>query len=195
MSAVLVLSALVAIGHGQHRAAFGFNSTQLTSWYRYYGVAPQNPLQGKTLAPSTAPVVHVAVSGNFGATFSVHGAGAATNSRNDSYIDVSTNRPLTFQANSFTTLQNGGSSVPTAGSILYEMQLYAGTSGSVGSAITAAQSGTDNGFNGATVTLASGAIPGDGHVVLRLSRTLTLGQLARGGQDYSATGTITVTIN
>lgn len=176
------------------RPVYSFSSEQLQKWNRFFGVSAPQPM-GAPPPPSSGSVVHVLVSGNFGATFTVHGAGSGTASRGDNYIDITTNRPLTFTASGFVTLQTGGSSASTAGSIVYEMQLYAGTSSSVGSAIGSAQSGIDAAFNGATLQLLANQIPGDNHVVLRLSRTLTLSQLAKGANDYTASGTISVTIN
>lgn len=184
------LALAAACASAQQRRVFGFNSAQLRAWYRYYGIHPPTGIR----RPPTS-IVAVTMSGNFGGTFTVHGAGSNTSSRADNYIDITTNRGLTFQTSGFTTLATGGSPAPTAGNVLYEMQLYAGTSSSIGGALTSAQSGIDTAFNGLTWTLAAGSIPGDGHVVLRLSRTLSLGQLAEGAAAYTANGTIVLTIN
>jgi hypothetical protein len=137
----------------------------------------------------------VTVSGNFGGTFTVTGPGSGTSTRQDEYINITTNQPLAFQASNFTTLMKGGSSASSAGAITYEMQLYAGTSSSIGSSLTGAVNGTDAAFDGMQLILTNANIPGNNEVVLRLSRTLSLTQLAEGGTTYTASGTIVLSIN
>jgi len=171
----------------QRNRVFGFNSTQQASRFQ-----PYNPHGQKK--PSSFGY-QVSVIGNFGATFTVRGMGTSNSGRQDEFVDIVTNQPLSFQATSFTTLMLGGSSASAAGSITYEMELYAGTSMSVGAPITSAVSGTDSGFNGAQVVLSGASIPGNGQVVLRLSRTLSLTERAEGATIYTASGTIVLTIN
>jgi len=184
--AVAILGALLAsICLGQKNRVFGFNSLQ-----RLTG----NQAASKLKKPMSTGYM-VSVIGNFGGTFTVHGMGSSNSGRQDEFINIVTNEPLIFQAANFTTLMAGGSPASSAGSITYEMQLYDGSSSSVGAAITAPVSGTDAGFNGAQAVLSTASVPGNGLVVLRLSRTLTLSQLAEGATTYTASGTIVLTIN
>lgn len=175
---------------GRQRQLFAYSADQLSGWNPVTPAAPVSRL----IAPAASHIT-VHINGNFGGTFNVTGMGAGASSRSDNLIDIVTNRPLTFSTFGFTSIQENGSDAPAIGSIGYEMQMYAGTSSSVGAALTGAVSGTDTGFNGQTLTLGGGSIPGDNRVVLRLSRTLTLSQVAKGGKDYTATGTISVSIN
>jgi hypothetical protein len=182
-------------GFAQRKAVFGFSPLQLHNWYQHYGVNSPLPRNSRSPGPRPDDPTLVIVSGNFGGTFNVNGMGTAHSSRNDTYVNITSNRPLTFQTSGFTSLQSGGASASSAGSVGYEIQLYAGSANTVGDPVTAAVSGTDAGFNGKSITLTSDQIPGDNHLTLRISRTLQLTQLARGGVDYTASGTLILTIN
>ncbi len=175
-------------GGGQRGRVYAYGSNETVAARTSFQAVQQKkkPQSGGT---------QVYVTGNFGATFSVNGAGSNTSSREDEFINITTNEPLSFTASSFTTLMSGGSSASTVGSIEYQMQLYYGTAASVGAAITANVSGTDAGFNGAQLVLTSAEVPGNGEVVLRISRTLTLNQLAAGATTYTASGTLVLSIN
>ena len=172
----------------QRNRVFGFSSTEEVLNNQAYAMSQRRK------KPSSIGF-QVSVIGNFGATFTVNGMGSSNSGRQDEYINITTNEPLTFQAANFTTLMNGGSSASTVGSISYQMQIYSGNSGLIGSALTSAVTGTDAGFNGAQLVLSGTSIPGNGQVVLRLSRTLTLTQLAEGATTYTASGTLVLTIN
>ena len=175
---------------------YAFTPQQLTAWYRS-GAIPQLPIlpHGMKLKPPTTPTVSVHIIGNFSGTFNVHGAGSGASAQSDNFIDITTTEALMFTASSFTSLQLNSAPASSVGSITYEMQIYAGTSSSVGSPLTSAVSGTDAGFNGQSIILPLGSIPGDNRVVLRLSRILSINQLAAGAKDYTASGTISVSIN
>lgn len=177
----------------QRRTVFAFDSRQIAAWNSYYHVNVSPTRQAPH--PYSGSGVQVTINGNFGGTFNVSGPGNGTSSRGDNNIDVSTNASLTFTATNFTTLHLSGADASSAGSIAYQMQLFAGTSSSIGSAISSSVGGTDAGFNGASLTLTVGQIPSGGNLVFKLSRTLSLSSLAIGGQTYTATGTIVVTIN
>ena len=177
----------------QRTGVYGFTTVQLSPWTRVGSVIEHSITTRSRPGPQT--MEEVSVIGNFGGTFTVNGIGTASSSRSDEYININTNEPLSFTAANFTTLYSGGSQASTAGSISYEMQLYAGTASSVGAALSGPVDGTDSGFNGGNIVLASGAIPSNGNVVLRLSRTLNLTQLAEGNTTYTATGQIVLSIN
>jgi hypothetical protein len=191
----LLLCSAHALAQKSQRV-FGFDAQQLSSWYHFHAVS-QAPQPLGTVKPqrNTPSTVFVLINGNFGGTFNVSGIGAGTSASGNNYIDITTNRALSFSASSFGSMQLNGTPASTAGSIYYEMQLYAGTSTSVGAPLSALVSGTDSGFNGQAVTLASASIPPDNHVVLRLTRKVSLTLLAQGNKDYTASGTITVSIN
>jgi hypothetical protein len=172
----------------QRGRVFAYGSNETVAANEAYAAA-----QKKKKPQSVGTQVYVV--GNFGATFSVHGPGSNNSGRQDELISITTNEPLTFQASGFTTLMTGGGSASSVGSIQYDMQLYYGTATSVGAAITADVSGTDTGFDGGQLVLTNSEVPGNGQVVLRLSRTLTLNQLAEGATTYTASGTIVLTIN
>ena len=194
LCSLLALTALPVLA--QRKVVFGFSPLQLHNWYQHYGVNAPRPRNQHLPAPPPPDVpTLVIVSGNFGGTFKVNGMGTAHSARNDSYVNITSNRALTFQTSGFTSLQVGGSPAGSVGSVLYEIQLYAGSANSVGDPVTGAISGTDAGFNGKSITLTIDQIPVDNHLTLRVSRTLQLTQLARGGVDYTATGTLILTIN
>lgn len=183
--AAIFVAILATICPAQRNRVFSFNSTQ-----RLFG----NLAAAQKKRP-TSIGYQVSVIGNFGGTFTVHGIGSSATGRQDEFINIITNEPLTFQATNFTTLMSGLASANSAGSITYEMQLYDGNSSSVGASITSPVSGTDTGFNGAQSVLNMASVPGNGQVVLRLSRTLNLTQFAEGATTYTASGTIVLTIN
>ncbi|HEY3780809.1 MAG TPA: hypothetical protein VGL56_06985 [Fimbriimonadaceae bacterium] len=177
----------------QQRSIFTFNSSQASAWpVQHYA---QAPIIIGSKRPQGMGGEQVSVIGNFGGTFSISGIGSTSSSRSDELINITTNLPLTFLAANFTILYVGGAQANTAGSITYEMQLYAGTAASVGAPLTGAVGGTDNMFNNSGFSLSAGAIPANGQVVLRLSRTLNLTQYAEGANTYTASGIINLTIN
>src|ERR1019366_943831 len=141
-----LLLALAFARAGQRRPVFLFDSTQISVWPGTYTAQPT--VQYGSRRPSSIGTEQVNVIGNFGGTFSVSGIGSSSSSRSDGFINITTNRPLTFLAANFTILYAGLSQANTAGNITYEMQLYAGSASSVGSALTGAVGGTDNNFNG-----------------------------------------------
>ena len=81
------------------------------------------------------------------------------------------------------------------GSITYSMALYQGTPSRIGNLVSGPVTGTDAGFSGQTLTLGEGQIPGDGNLVLVLTRTLNLTETALGAYKLVGTGNIGVTIN
>lgn len=183
------LASLLALpGAGQRPRVFAYGSKETVAAYNAFQAT-----QKKKKPQGSGTQVYV--TGNFGATFTINGPGSNTSSREDEFISITTNEPLSFTASSFTTLMAGGSSASAVGSIRYEMQLYYGTATSVGAAITGSVSGTDAGFNGAQLVLTNAEVPGNGEVVLRISRTLTLNQLASGATTYTASGTLVLSIN
>lgn len=137
---------------------------------------------------------YVYLSGNFGGTFTIHGAGSTTDVQRDNDIEVRSNRPLTFTTSGFTTLRKSDlSSAATVGSVAYGLGIYANYP--AGSQIGSSSTGTDTGFNGKTLSFALSDLATNGKMTLRLSRTLALTQLAAGTVDYNATGTIAVAVN
>lgn len=138
-------------------------------------------------------LTYVYVNGNFGGTFTVHGAGSNTDIERDNDIEVRSNRPLTFSTSNFTVLQTGGSGASTAGSILYGMSVY--TEYPAGSQVGTTQSGVDTAVNGKSIATTMSNLATDGKMTLRIARTLTLTQLAMGATTYTASGTIGLAIN
>jgi hypothetical protein len=138
-------------------------------------------------------LTYVYMNGNFGGTFTLHGAGSNTDAERDNDVEIRANRPLTFTTSAFTTLLNADTtSAATVGSIAYGLSLYADNPANtiVGSAIT----GTDAAFNAQHISFALSDLPADGKMTLHLARTLSLTQLAAGATTYNATGTIAVTV-
>jgi len=138
---------------------------------------------------------YVNISGNFGGVFYVTGIGSATSQSQSNFISITTNRALTFSANSFKPLLLGNSSEGAMGSVTYTMTLYQGTPAHVGALVSGPVSGTDVAFNGQTVAVNLAQIPADGNLVLMISRTLNLTGQATGASTLVGTGNIGVTIN
>ena len=137
---------------------------------------------------------YVYLNGNFGGTFTVHGAGTTTDIERDNDIEVRSNRPLTFTTSGFTTLRKSDlSSASTVGSIAYGLGVY--TNYPAGTQVGSTQSGTDTAFNGKTLSFALSDLATNGKMTLRIARTLTLTQLAAGSTDYNATGVVAVAVN
>jgi len=133
---------------------------------------------------------YVYISGNFGGVYNVTGFGAAQDTHTyNNDVEIRTNRSLSFTATGFYGI---GAAI---GSINYTISLfqdYPSNGVPIGPALT----GTDAGFNGATLGLnAITSLPVDGKATLRLSRNLTLTQAAQGGQQYTAGGYIQVGVN
>ena len=128
------------------------------------------------------------VDGNFSGTFYVRGPGSGTSSVQSNDIEVRTNRPLTFLAQNFTTLNDSA-----VGSVDYTMVLLQNFP--AGSTIATSATGTDTGFNGKTFSSAMTDLPSNGKLTFRIQRTLTLNQLALGATTYTATGEIKLTVN
>jgi len=137
-------------------------------------------------------LTYVYLNGNFGGTFTINGAGSNTDVERDNYIEIRANRPLTFTASAFTTLQNGGSSASTVGSVLYGMSIY--TDYPYSTQVGTTQTGTDAAFNTSTLSFAMSDLPLDGKMTFVLARTLSLTQLAEGATTYTASGTIALTV-
>jgi hypothetical protein len=138
-------------------------------------------------------LTYVYMNGNFGGTYTINGAGSNTDVERDSDIEIRANRPLTFTTSAFTTLMNGSNSASTVGSIAYGMSVYADYPFTTQVGTT--QTGTDTGFNAATISFAMSDLPADGKMTFRLARTLSLTQLAEGATTYTASGTIALAIN
>lgn len=164
------------------------------------GSTTSNSVTGATASGASFAVnttinvlTYVYLNGNFGGTFTVHGAGSNTDVAESNDIEVRTNRPLTFTTSAFTVLQTGGAGAATTGSILYGLSLFSDypANAQVGST----QSGTDTAFNGKTINVALSNLPTDGKMTLRLSRTLSLTQLSEGNTTYTASGTIALAVN
>jgi hypothetical protein len=138
-------------------------------------------------------LTYVYLNGNFGGTYTINGAGSNTDVERDDYIEIRSNRSLTFTASAFTTLVNGVTNESAVGSVLYGMTLYADYPYTtiVGSTVT----GTDAAFDTSVVTFAMSDLPADGKMTLDLARTLSLTQLALGGTTYTASGTIALAVN
>ncbi len=148
-----------------------------------------------TNKPASSQPAYVYISGNFGGVFSVSGVGAGTSQTQSNLVNITTNRALTFWANSFKPLQLSGSSEGAMGSVTYSMALYQGTSSHVGALIAGPVSGTDSGFNGQSVAVNSAQISGGGSLVLLITRTLSLTGQVKGASTFKGTGFIGVTIN
>ncbi len=195
-----VLAILMSAHLGAQRPTFSrpftYQPTQIQAWYRANHIDQldaSSPLASK-LHPMVVPT-HVSLSGNFGGIFNVVGIGTSTSQTESSVVSVSTNRSLTFTANSFKPLMVGSTSVSTMGSIMYSMSLYQGTPSHIGSLVSGPVDGSDEAFNGQSLTLLPAQIPGDGNLVLVLTRTLTLTEKALGTYKLVGTGNIGVTIN
>jgi hypothetical protein len=145
--------------------------------------------------PEPNPTSYVSVSGNFGGVFNVNGIGGSTTQTETNWIDVTSNRSLTFTANSFKPLQMGSSDEAVLGTVKYSMALYQGNSAHVGTMLAGPVSGTDGSFNGQSLSLNVAQIPSGGNLVLMISRTLTLTAMATGACTLVGTGNIGVTIN
>jgi len=145
--------------------------------------------------PPSAPASYVSISGNFGGVFYVTGVGSSMSQTQANFVNISSNRALTFTANSFRPLQLGNASEGAMGTVTYSMAIYQGNSAHVGALIAGPVSGTDAGFNGHTVAVNSAQIPSGGSLVLMISRTLTLTGQATGACTLVGTGYIGVTIN
>jgi len=193
------IALMLAMSHGGQRGGapkiFTYDSTQLQEWYRasHVNAEPEDlpdgikkPMRGGT---------QVRISGNFGGVFNVSGIGESTSQTESNEISVTTNRPLTFSANSFKPLMVGNSSEPGMGSITYSMALFTGTPSHIGMRVSGPVTGTDAGFNGQTLSLTAAQVPANGNLVLVLTRTLTLTSAATGAYKIVGTGNIGVSIN
>lgn len=143
----------------------------------------------------TTPSSYVSISGNFGGVFYVSGFGQGSSQTQTNLVNITTNRALTFSANSFKPLAVGNTSEGTMGNVVYSMALYQGTSAHVGALVSGPVSGTDASFNGQTVALIKAQVPTSGNFVLMISRTLTVTGTATGASTLVGTGLIGVTIN
>ena len=140
---------------------------------------------------------YVWISGNFSGTYPVRGFGTTSDVQQDNLLEVRTNRALTFTPSAFTTLMNGAVSASTAGSVTYQLGLYKDYSSTVaglGALVKQSAQQVDAAFI-SPVNSALTDLPSDGKLTLRLSRTLSLTQIAQGAQSYSATGVVGLTIN
>jgi hypothetical protein len=193
---------------------FTYDATQATNGLSTYevddaavtatgtaGTDTANSVTGGTVSAANFAVnttihvkTYVYISGNFGGTFTVHGAGSNTDSARNNDVEVRSNRPLTFTTSGFTTLRKSDlSSAATVGSVAYGLSIY--TNFPAGSQVGTTQSGTDTAFNGKTLSFALSDLASNGKMTLRVARTLTLTQLAAGATDYNATGTVAVAVN
>ena len=150
---------------------------------------------GAVAKPDSKPASYVSISGNFGGVFYVSGVGQGASQTQTNFVNVTTNRALTFSANSFKPLSLGNTSEGAMGSITYSMALFQGTSGHVGTMVAGPVSGTDASFNGQSISLLTNQISGPGNFVLMISRTLTVTGTATGASTLVGTGNIGVTIN
>ena len=164
------------------------------------GTTTSNAVTGATTAGASFAVnttinvlTYVYLNGNFGGTYTIHGPGSNTDSERDNDIEVRSNRPLTFSTSAFTTLQSGGSSAASSGSVLYAMSVF--TEYPAGAQVGSTQSGTDTAVNGKSIATSMSSLATDGKMTLRIARTLTLTQLAEGNTTYTASGTIALAVN
>jgi hypothetical protein len=173
-----------------------FNKEQQAKLNGEHPEPSETEAQAKTVKkPNQAPASYVSISGNFGGVFYVTGVGGSTSQTQSNFVNITTNRALTFSAISFRPLQLGGSSENAMGTVTYSMALYQGNSAHVGALIAGPVSGTDASFNGLSVAVNSAQLPSGGSLVLRISRTLTLTGQATGACTLVGTGYIGVTIN
>jgi hypothetical protein len=220
MKKLLVIGSLMAIATATFAQSnlttrvFTYDATQATNGLSTYevddsavtatgtaGTDTANSVTGATASAANFAVnttihvkTYVYLNGNFGGTFTVHGAGSNTDVERDNDIEVRSNRPLTFTTSGFTTLRKSDlSSASTVGSVAYGMSVY--TNYPAGSQVGSTQSGTDTTFNGKTLSFALSDLATNGKMTLRIARTLTLTQLAAGATDYNATGVVAVAVN
>lgn len=159
------------------------------------GAEPASPEIKVAKKSADRPPSYVYISGNFGGVFYVSGVGGSASQTQSNVIVITTNRALTFSANSFKPLQLGNSSESSMGTVTYSMAMYQGSSSHVGALISGPVSGTDSGFNGQTLVVNSAQIPTGGNLVLVLTRTLNVTGQATGACTLVGTGYIGVTIN
>jgi len=132
---------------------------------------------------------YVYINGNFGGVYTVQGIGTATDVVQSNFVEILTNRNLTFTANGFYGIG------ATIGTIAYTMSILQDYPNN-GTTVAGPISGTDAGFNGGTIALnALTSLPADGRATLKITRQLTLNQSALGGTTYTASGLIQVGVN
>jgi hypothetical protein len=163
---------------------------------------PSPPLQGRRgvlVAPRNAVRRRLArkpslyLSGNFAGEFTVEGSGTGTSEwvHQDLEMDLS-DANATITASGFTAPSDVLGAV---GSIEYQVTVYEGRIGRVGSVIAGPLTGTDSGLNGRSLFIDERAVPSNGRLVLRISRRLTLHPRGQGGQSYEVTGRLQVTLS
>jgi hypothetical protein len=212
----VMLGALATAGFTQSNLAtrvFSYDASQATNGLSTFEVNDTTVYDAGTSGATTANAVssastsgasfavnttvsvltYVYLNGNFGGTFTITGAGSNTDVERDNYIEIRSNRPLTFTASAFTTLFNGVTAAATSGSVLYGMSLF--TDYPYSTQVGSTQTGTDAAFNTSTVSFAMSDLPVDGKMTFVLARTLSLTQLAEGATTYTASGTIALAIN
>jgi hypothetical protein len=176
---------------------FSYDGAQLGKWYEAYGI--DNELEARRRRPqlSEAGMTRhhndaVKVSGNFAATYTVVGPGSATATTTTSLVNIETDVGLRFTATGFGVLRDSlNNAAGSVGSVIYELAVL----NSSGTVVSGPVTGTDTGINGQFVSVADPS----GHFVreftLRIRRTVALTQLAKGGETYTATGTIALLVD
>lgn len=172
------------------------------------GALVRNSTSNQGSRDDTKPFVHPPVSakplvattfslnGNFGAVFYIRGEGATSSSANSSYVDITSSQPFTVSAQNFTTLQIGSTPVTGQGKLAYTMQIYSGTSGSPGSAISNKISGVDAAINGKVMTVTARDVANSGGVMtLLITRVAEIVSATEGDVAYNENGQLVFTIN
>ena len=214
IAAMTILTTAVFAQSNLTTRVFTYDATQATNGVSTYevddstvtgvgtaGTDTSNDVTGATASAANFAVntvihvkTYVYLTGNFGGTYTIHGAGSNTDVSQTNDLEVRSNRPLSFSASGFTTLRNTDlSSAAGAGSVAYSLSAYTGFP--AGSQIGSTQTGTDTAFNGSSVGFALSDLATNGKVTFRIRRVLSLTQLAAGNTDYNATGTIAIAVN
>lgn len=179
---------------------FTYGNGNLEKWYLANGIDSEFQAARKTfkrIDPLTrAPQDYVLVSGNFAAENTVRGIGTTTSSQSTNLITIETSVGLVFTTSGFGVIRNGlNVASSTAGTVAYEMTVLSGKVNNLGAIVSGPITGTDSGINAKTLTIANPPGNSKKDFVLRLRRTLTMTQLAKGGEVYTATGTLILSVN
>ena len=176
---------------------YTYDIEQMGRWNNFFGIdrdleAARKRNQKRDDNPKSRGLFDfVTISGNWGFTFRVRGPGNAYSALPTTDISMDTNQQLTITtSNSGSIVASANVARANAGSVDYEFSILLN-----GTTVDGPDTGTDAGANGKTLIVPNPGILTPKVYTFRIRRRVNLTEEAKGGETYTATGRITITIN